>query len=72
MSKKQKSKQELALSRRRFIAGAGASVMAAGVAVMASKGESVEPVVHKEQSGKASKGYQLSEHVKTYYRTLLV
>lgn len=73
MTKKQTSKQDLALSRRRFIAGAGAGVMAAGAAVVASKGgEPVEQLAQVNPTDTAGKGYQLSEHVKTYYRTLLV
>lgn len=73
MTKKQSSKTDLALSRRRFIAGAGAGVMAAGAAVVASKGgEPVEQLVQAGQTESSTKGYQLSEHVKTYYRTLLV
>lgn len=58
------------LSRRNFLLGAGAAG-AAGVAAIATK--TAQPVapgttVKEEQR----KGYQLTEHVRNYYRTTQV
>jgi hypothetical protein len=58
------------LSRRNFLLGAGAAG-AAGVAAIATK--SAQPVAPgttvKEEK---RKGYQLTEHVRNYYRTTQV
>lgn len=72
MSKKEQSNQSPVLSRRKFLAGAGAGVVAAGAAIVTTNSEVAEVVADSGQEEKSSKGYQLSEHVKTYYRTLLV
>lgn len=55
------------LSRRNFLLGAGAAG-AAGVAALAAKttAPAVPGTTVKEEGGK---GYQLSEHVRNYYRT---
>mgnify|MGYP002784926293 CR=1 FL=1 len=59
------------LSRRSFLLGAGAAG-AAGVAAIATK--AAQPVAPgttvKEE--KSRKGYQLTEHVRNYYRTTQV
>lgn len=72
MSKKTTSEQSTVLSRRRFMTGAGAGVVAAGAALVATKNPQVAEVTAEVDQGKSKKGYQMSEHVKTYYRTLLV
>lgn len=58
------------LGRRNFLLGAGAAG-AAGVAALAAKTtQTVVPgTTVKEES---RKGYQLSEHVRNYYRTTQV
>jgi hypothetical protein len=59
------------LSRRSFLLGAGAAG-AAGVAAIATKvAQPVAPgTTVKEET--ARKGYQLTEHVRNYYRTTQV
>jgi len=60
------------LARRQFLVGAGAGVAAAGAAlVMSGQVEKAETAVSTDDPS-TSKGYKLTEHVKTYYRTLLV
>jgi hypothetical protein len=65
-----KNKEQQAVVRRRgFLAGAataGAAVVATGV--LSNKSVSTDTV--KDES--ASKGYQVSEHVRRYYRTTTV
>jgi nitrous oxide reductase len=68
-----KNKEQQAVVRRRgFLAGAatagatGAAVVATGV--LSNKGATTDIV--KDDS--ASKGYQVSEHVRRYYRTTTV
>jgi hypothetical protein len=68
----QLNQQSQVVRRRGFLAGA-ATVSAAGVAVVATgvlsnKGAVVD--VAKDEN--ASKGYQVSEHVRRYYRTTTV
>lgn len=72
MSQKTTKPEQAKLGRRQFLMGAGAGVAAAGAALVVSK--VTEPVQENAAADgvKESKGYQLSEHVKTYYRTLLV
>jgi hypothetical protein len=58
------------LTRRNFLIGAGAAG-AAGVAAIATKG--VQPVAPGSTvKQEASKGYELTEHVRNYYRTTRV
>jgi len=54
------------LSRRHFLLGAGAAT-AAGVSAMSRKkdGDAATPPTGAE----SRKGYQLTEHVRSYYRT---
>ena len=47
-------------------------VAAAGAALVVSKQPEMVEQAAAVGTEKKSKGYQLSEHVKTYYRTLLV
>ncbi|WP_370261306.1 twin-arginine translocation signal domain-containing protein [Limnobacter sp.] len=72
MTKKTNNPGQPKLARRQFLVGAGAGAMAAGAALVASKQPEMVEQAAVEGAEKKSKGYQLSEHVKTYYRTLLV
>jgi peptidase E len=55
------------VSRRTFLFGAAAGSAATAAAIVAKKTNHAEPqdAAHEE----SSKGYQLSEHVRNYYRT---
>lgn len=72
MTKKMISQDQPKLARRQFLVGAGAGVAAAGAALIVSTQPEVVQQTASDAAEKQSKGYQLSEHVKTYYRTLLV
>lgn len=73
MSKKTTKPEQTKLARRQFLVGAGAGVAAAGAALVVSKGsEPAQAIAGAQAEDNKTKGYQLSEHVKTYYRTLLV
>ena len=72
MTKKIKSQDNPKLARRQFLVGAGVGVAAAGAALVVSKQPELAEQSVSAETPKKSKGYQLSEHVKTYYRTLLV
>ncbi|HEX4856106.1 MAG TPA: twin-arginine translocation signal domain-containing protein [Limnobacter sp.] len=72
MTKKMKNQDQPKLARRQFLVGAGAGVAAAGAALVISKQPEVAEQASQTGTEQKSKGYQLSEHVKTYYRTLLV
>ena len=72
MTKKLTSQDKPKLARRQFLVGAGAGVAAAGAALVVGKQSETVEQAAVEGTEKKSKGYQLSEHVKTYYRTLLV
>lgn len=57
-------------SRRRFLLGAGtASVGAVAALAVATKGVVSEP---KPAVAKDGRGYQLTEHVRNYYRTTAI
>ena len=58
------------LSRRKFMLSVGAGTAAAAAAV-ASKAVPQAPEQQQAESSKR-KGYELSEHVRKYYRTTLV
>ena len=54
-------------SRRRFLVGAGVSTAAAAAVLVGTgktSGDSAE-----ERGAESKKGYQLTEHVRNYYRT---
>jgi hypothetical protein len=53
--------------RRNFLLALGATSAATAAAVIGKGATAVVPGAGKEKS--AAKGYQLSEHVRTYYRT---
>lgn len=75
MTNKSKMNDKSVASRRQFLLGAGVGAAAAGAALLASQqGRTVEKVAQAEPAAAPAKGdgYQLSDHVKTYYRTLLV
>ena len=65
------NKQPSAGARRQFLLGAGAASVAAATLVAVR-----EPVPSKVKTSKsgipAGQGYQLSEHVRNYYRTTAV
>ena len=57
-------------SRRKFLATLGAgSAVAATVAITR---QTAEPVTQSEQAAPQGKGYQVTEHVRSYYRTAKV
>ena len=58
------------LSRRNFLLTVGVSGAAATAAAIVAKGPEVSP----DQSGdkRATRGYQVSEHINNYYRTTKV
>ena len=72
MTRKTNKPEQPKLARRQFLVGAGAGVAAAGAALIVSKQPETTQAVESAGTEQKSKGYQLSEHVKTYYRTLLV
>jgi hypothetical protein len=55
------------ISRRNFLLGAAAGTAATATAIVAKK-ESVTSEPGKD-SAKSGSGYQLTEHVRNYYRT---
>jgi len=55
------------LSRRNFLFAAAAST-AAGAAAIAAK-KSTDGAAPPDKSNESGKGYQLTEHVRNYYRT---
>lgn len=57
--------------RRHFLLGAGAASVAGAAALVATKPQ--ESIVKTSKASvPAGKGYQLSEHVRNYYRTTTV
>jgi nitrous oxide reductase len=70
MSDKNKEQQNI-VRRRGFLAGA-ATAGAAGAAVVATGVLSNKGNVEVAKDDNASKGYQVSEHVRRYYRTTTV
>lgn len=75
MTNKSKMNDKSVASRRQFLLGAGVGAAAAGAALLAvQQAKTLDPVAKAEPTAAPVKGdgYQLSDHVKTYYRTLLV
>ena len=64
-------KNEPSGNRRRFLVGAGAA-SAAAVAVVATSKSAPLTARGVEAKAMAGSGYQLSEHVQNYYRTIAV
>lgn len=58
------------LSRRQFLATLGASTAAAAAALASRQGGDSRQAAAADQ--KQGRGYQLTEHVKNYYRTAQV
>ncbi len=57
--------------RRGFLLGAGVASVAGGAALLAAK--KPESTIKTSKAGvPAGKGYQLSEHVRNYYRTTTI
>ena len=57
----------LKLSRRKFLLAATAGTAATGTGVALLNRKDARPAQHGESE--SSKGYQLTEHVRNYYRT---
>ena len=57
--------------RRHFLLGAGAASVAGAAALVAAK-KPAATVKTSKASVPAGKGYQLSEHVRNYYRTTTI
>jgi hypothetical protein len=65
-------KQQASGDRRRFLFGAGAATVAVA-ATVAGTATSPGKVLKSPKAGvPAGQGYQLSEHVRNYYRTTAV
>jgi len=61
------------LSRRGFLAGAGAASVAGAAALVATqKPAKPEPVKTSKAGIEPGAGYQLTEHVRNYYRSTTV
>ncbi|HLU77111.1 MAG TPA: hypothetical protein VKZ48_04295 [Burkholderiales bacterium] len=58
------------LSRRKFMLSVGAGTAAAAAAAVA--GNAASAATSKQEQAPERKGYELSEHVRKYYRTTLV
>jgi hypothetical protein len=58
------------LSRRNFLLAASAGSVATAAAIVATKSPSTKPAPASDK--RATRGYQSSEHVNTYYRTTKV
>jgi nitrous oxide reductase len=71
MNKNDKSGDKQVVRRRNFLASA-ATTGAAGVAVVASGMLNEKQTTPAVTSDDASKGYQVTEHVRRYYRTTTV
>jgi hypothetical protein len=54
-------------SRRKFLATIGAGGAAAAVAAVGQ--QTVQPQLNSEPATGSGKGYQVTEHVRNYYRT---
>ena len=55
------------LSRRNFLLAVSAGSAASAAAIIAKKPAGTEP--SKDKSSESGKGYQLTDHVRNYYRT---
>jgi hypothetical protein len=70
-TKEQLNQQNQIVHRRGFLAGA-ATASAAGAAAVATGVLSNKSTLEVVKDDSASKGYQVSEHVRRYYRTTTV
>lgn len=55
------------LSRRNFLLAVSAGTAASAAAIVAQKNTGVDS--RKDKVGESGKGYQLTDHVRNYYRT---
>ena len=55
------------LSRRNFLLAVGAGTAASAAAIVAKKPAATDS--SKDKGGESAKGYQLTDHVRNYYRT---
>jgi hypothetical protein len=65
------SKPTQRLSRRNFLFTAGATGAAAAAAIVAKNSTPAQPAAQGKDK-RATRGYQVSEHVNNYYRTTKV
>ena len=59
-------------SRSKFLTALGVGGAAAAAAVMTQRAGRPEPVASAKTAAPQGKGYQLTEHVRNYYRTAKV
>ncbi|MBL8385521.1 MAG: twin-arginine translocation signal domain-containing protein [Burkholderiales bacterium] len=59
-------------SRRKFLLGTGAAASAAGIAVVAMRNPGAPAQPGAKAKAVPGRGYQLTEHVRNYYRTTAV
>jgi hypothetical protein len=59
------------LSRRNFLLTVGVSSAAAGAAAVVAKGPATQTADNSKDK-RATRGYQVSEHINNYYRTTKV
>jgi nitrous oxide reductase len=70
MTEEAMSKPTQRLSRRNFLLTAGATGAAAAAAIVAKNSAPAQPASGKDK--RATRGYQVSEHINNYYRTTKV
>lgn len=59
-------------NRRQFLLGAGATSVAAAAAVVATVKPGAIPKADAKSKVQGGRGYELTEHVRNYYRTTAV
>ncbi len=59
-------------NRRQFLLGAGATSVAAAAAVVSAVKPAVAPKPVARSKGAGGRGYELTEHIRNYYRTTAV
>ena len=60
------------LSRRNFLLAVGASGAAGAAAMVAKSSPTAQPSASAADDKKSSQGYQMTAHVRNYYRTAKV
>jgi len=59
-------------NRRQFLLGAGATSVAAAAAVVAAVKPGAIPKADAKSKAHSGRGYELTEHIRNYYRTTAV